>query len=130
MPVVGLSTIQKKTMKLAGDISDRKVAAALTAGAIVGQAYSAMLTPVDTGNLYNSQYRKLEKVGSGWRVGIGYTAAYAAAVHSKKATGKGKPRANGNGNYWDPNAEPEFLRKGFEDHRPEVERAIMKVFSN
>ena len=51
---------------------------------------------------------------------LGYTAAYAAAVHDAKGTLKGTntPRSASDpsrGNVWDPDAEPGFLRKAFED---------------
>jgi len=45
---------------------------------------------------------------------VGYTASYAARVNAAGGTLKGKPRPDGSGNYWDPDAEPYFLRKGFE----------------
>lgn len=142
MPVVGLGTIRAKTKALALNIEQQRVPRAITAGAMVGQAYAQMLTPIDTSNLINSQYRRLSKLGGMgiWRASVGYTAAYAAAVHEASGKLKGQPRANfgktksgqefgggtGVGNYWDPDAEPGFLRKGFDDHRPEIEKAIKR----
>lgn len=140
MPVVGLGTIRAKTKSLALNIEQQRVPRAITAGAMVGQAYAQMLTPIDTSNLINSQYRRLRHNQWGWRAAVGYTAAYAAAVHEASGKLKGQPRAHfgmtkggtafgggtGVGNYWDPDAEPGFLRKGFDDHREEIERAIKR----
>lgn len=124
MPVSGLSQCIVKSNRLKLEIADKRAARAATAGAIVGQAYSQMLTPVDTSFLINSQFRKLEKLGTMWRATVGYTAAYALAVHERSGIGKGLPRKNGNGNYWDPDAEPEFLVKGFELHKTEIDAAV------
>lgn len=126
MALTGLSQAIKKSNQLKVEVAERRAARAATAGAIVGQAYAQMLTPIDTGNLINTQYRRMEKRGNVWRALIGYTAAYAAAVHAKSGAGKGKPRQNGNGNYWDPDAEPGFLTKGFEDHRAEIDEAVYR----
>lgn len=134
MPVVGLGTIRAKTKALALNIEQQRVPRAITAGAMVGQAYAQMLTPIDTSNLINTQYRRLKHTTKGWRAAVGYTAAYAAAVHEASGKLKGQPRADyqhifggtGVGNFWDPDAEPGFLRKGFDDHRPEIEKAIKR----
>ena len=140
MPVIGLGTIRAKTRAMADDIEKVKVARAVTAGCMIGQAYAQMLTPVDTSNLINSQYRRVKHTTKGWQGTVGYTAAYAAAVHEMKGTLKGQPRRHfgktkegvefgggtGNGYYWDPDAEPQFLRKGFENHKPEIDKAVRR----
>lgn len=140
MAVTGLSQAIKKSNQLKVEVAERRAARAATAGAIVGQAYAQMLTPIDTSNLINSQYRRMEKRGNVWRALIGYTAAYAAAVHAASGKLKGQPRAHfgttragvdfgggtGVGNYWDPDAEPGFLTKGFEDHRAEIDEAVYR----
>lgn len=127
MPVVGLSSIINRTKKLTLDIADKKAARAVTAGAMVGQAFAQMLTPIDTSNLINSQYRKLERIGGGFRAMVGYTAKYAFFVHQSEGKGKGLPRKTGTkkGRYWDPDAEPKFLKKGFEDNRKKIEQVML-----
>lgn len=125
------------TEKITGPMSEKTLTQAL----IVGGMYADLLTPQDTGNLLRSRYREVIKVGNGWVGQYGYTAAYAAAVHGMSGKLDGKPRADfgvtragksfgggtGKGNYWDPNAEPEFLTKGFErDGLDKIKAIIIK----
>lgn len=86
----------------------------LTTVLIVAQGFATLETPAEYGNLRNSQYRIIRPYGGGIRGQIGYTANYAAAVHNAKGTLRGKPRASGNGNYWDPAGKPRFLARAFE----------------
>ncbi|MOA46933.1 hypothetical protein D3C78_1695100 [compost metagenome] len=78
------------------------------------------MTPIDTSNLINSQYAPQISVSNGKVTGnVGYTAPYAGAVHGAPGinVGQGVLRDSANpsrGDFWDPNAEPEFLSKGFE----------------
>lgn len=125
------------TEKITGPMSEKVVTQAL----IVGGMYADLLTPQDTGNLLRSRYREVTKVGNGWVGQYGYTAAYAAAVHGMSGKLAGQPRADfgttragksfgggtGKGKYWDPNAEPEFLTKGFErDGLEKIKAVIIK----
>lgn len=125
------------TQKITGPMSEKVVTQAL----IVGGMYADLLTPQDTGNLLRSRYREVTKVGNGWVGQYGYTAAYAAAVHGMSGKLDGQPRADfgttragksfgggtGKGKYWDPNAEPEFLTKGFErDGLEKIKAVIIK----
>lgn len=122
--------------------------AAHVAGSIIG-GYASLMTPVDTSNLINSQYRTVKKEGKRVVAAIGYTAKYAAAVHNAPGTLKGKPRAHfgktsnrsefgpviprafgggtGRGNYWDPDAEPRFLEKAATENMDEINEAVMKA---
>lgn len=141
MAVVGLGKVQAKTRALAMQITDRQVPRALTVAATIGIAYASALTPVDTGNLIGSMFRRLQNNQHGWKCVVGYTAAYAMAVHNAKGTLKGQPRRNfgktkdgvefgggtGVGNYWDPDAEPKFLEKGFNLHRDEIDAAVRRA---
>ncbi|WP_068445048.1 hypothetical protein [Providencia heimbachae] len=109
---------------------------------ITGAAHAALLTPIDTSNLINSQYRQLSKISTGYEARVGYSANYAAAVSQMKGKLKGQPREDfgktqsgisfgggtGKGNYWDPNAEPDFLRKGFENAAPEIQEIIKRAY--
>ena len=100
--------------------------AAHVAGSIIG-GYASLMTPVDTSNLINSQYRTVTKEGKRVVAAIGYTAKYAAAVHNAPGTLKGKPRRTGRGSYWDPDAEPKFLEKAATENMNEINAAVMKA---
>lgn len=151
MPVKN-NSLNKVRVKLKGivqGISDDLAPKAITAALIVGGGHAAVMVPVDTGTLVNSQFRIVEKGSKGWNGRMGYTANYAAAVHAMKGKLKGQPRGNfgmtgnqssagpqqprafgggtGQGNYWDPQGEPQFLTKGFEDNRKEIDAVVKKV---
>ncbi len=89
---------------------------------------AASMTPRETSNLINSQYRDVQTVGTKTRGRIGFTAEYAAAVHEAPGTllGTNTPRASGKGVVWGPSGEPEFLRKGAEQARPLVDAALRR----
>jgi len=151
MPVKN-NSLNKVRVKLKGiiqDISDDKAPKAIQAALYVGGGHAVTMVPVDTGNLVNSRFEIVEKAASGWRGRMGFTANYAAAVHAMKGKLKGQPRANfgmtgnqssagpqqprafgggtGQGNYWDPQGEPQFLTHGFEDNRKEIDAVVKKV---
>src|SRR6478736_5557506 len=133
MPVKNnsLNKVRAKLKGIIDDIGNNKSQKAITAALIVGGGHANVMTPMDTGNLVNSQFRAVEKSGKGWHGRMGYTANYAAAVHAMKGKLKGQPRAHfgktgnqssagpqmpkafgggtGQGNYWDPQGEPQFL---------------------
>lgn len=117
------------TEKIAGPMSQKTVTEVL----IIGGMYADLLTPNALGNLLRSRFREVKPDGKGWLGRYGYTAAYAAAVHGAKGTllGTNTPRSTpGTGNYWDPDAEPEFLTKGFErDGLGAIKKAIIKGMS-
>ncbi len=120
MPVKGLKEVRVQLKKIFGDIKGPKAEKTLTEVLITAAGFAATMTPIDTSNLINSQYRKITAYGTRVVGAIGYTAAYAAAVHDAKGTLKGTntPRSTSDpsrGNFWDKDGEPEFLRKAFED---------------
>ena len=127
MPVKGISQVNRSLDKISNQICESMLQKGLYIAATVGAGYATLLTPVDTSNLINSQYIKVNNSADGVSVSTGYTANYAAAVHSKPGKLKGKPRANKNGKYWDPQAEPEFLSKGFNDNLNEIWSAFNKA---
>ena len=100
------------------------------ATSIIG-GYATLMTPVDTSNLINSQYRIVKNEGRRVVAAIGYTARYAAAVHEKPGTlrGAGVARPSGRGNYWDPDAEPQFLSKAGDENLVEIDAAITKAMT-
>lgn len=120
MPVKGLKEVRQQLKKTFGNIAGPLTEKALTEVLITAAGFAATMTPIDTSNLINSQFRKVSATTNKLTGMIGYTAAYAAAVHDKKGTlqGKAVPRDKNDpsrGNFWDPDAEPGFLRKAFED---------------
>jgi preprotein translocase subunit Sss1 len=120
MPVKGLKEVRQQLRRVFGDIKGPKAEKTLTEVLITAAGFAATMTPIDTSNLINSQYRKITAYGTRVVGAIGYTAAYAAAVHDKPGTllGKNVPRDKNDpsrGNVWDKGGEPEFLRKAFED---------------
>lgn len=129
MPLKGVKEAKAATAKLvgriSGDLSERTVTEIL----IIGQGEAANLTPVATSLLINSSYRKVNGSAHGVHGRVGYTAAYAAAVNAAKGTllGTNTPRSPASlGNVWDPGAEPDFLRKGFEREGAEAIKAAIK----
>lgn len=121
MPVKGLKEVRQQIKKVFGNIKGPLTEKALTEVLITAAGFAATMTPIDTSNLINSQYRRVTAYGDRVVGVIGYTAAYAAAVHDSKGVflGKGIPRSAldpSRGNFWDPKgSEPGFLRKAFED---------------
>ena len=129
MPVKGIERVKRGFRIAVKEIGEGKTERAVYETLSQGSAMAAQMTPIDSSNLVNSQYAPQIDVKEGKVSGsVGYTASYAAAVHEASGKLKGKPRADfgktragvafgggtGNGNYWDPNAEPEFLTKGFD----------------
>lgn len=149
--VKGIEQTKRNLNKLIDDIKGRKIARAIKSATIIIGTEAAVLTPVDTSNLINSQYTELLPQGSKIIGKIGYTASYAAAVHNASGKLKGQPRADfgitsnrsefgpqkpvsfgggtGNGNYWDPHAEPHFLTKGADKAKDTVDAVVKKELS-
>lgn len=132
MPAKGLKEVRVQLKKIFGDIQGPRAEKTLTEVLITAAGFAATMTPIDTSNLINSQYRKITAYGTRVIGAIGYTAAYAAAVHDAPGTllGTNTPRSSSDpsrGNFWDPDGEPEFLRKAFEgsDARAAID-AIVK----
>lgn len=120
MPAKGLKEVRERLKKTFGEIKGPMAEKALTEVLITAAGFAATMTPIDTSNLINSQFRRITAGNSKASGMLGYTAAYAAAVHDKKGTLKGTntPREKSDpsrGNVWDPDAEPGFLVKAFED---------------
>lgn len=119
MAVKGLTAARSGTKRIAESVANVKALRAVTAGVIVGQGWAQILTPVDTSFLINGQYRLIKKSDVGYSGQVGYVANYAAAVHAESNKQKFKK----------PGAEKEFLRKGFEDHRAQIDDIVLKAFN-
>ena len=131
MAIKGFKEARKATKEIFEDIRTHKARRAVVEILIAGRSYVLMLTPIDTGNLANSAFID-HRVGKASVFGrFGFTADYAAAVHGMPGTLDGQPRSRaGAGNYWDPNAEPEFVEKGFDRNKAtfdEIVKRNMKI---
>ena len=122
------TAVNKKLDKVAKDIDGRLVERGLYVAATVGAGYAAIITPIDTSNLINSQYisQPMQTIG-GTFITVGYSANYASAIHNFKGNPTPSPRPNGNGLTWDPQGEPFFLLNGFEQHMSEVNDAFFRA---
>lgn len=133
MPVRGLKEVRQRLKTIFGDIKGPRVQKTLAEVLVTAAGFAANMTPIDTSNLINSQYRKITAYGNRVVAAIGYTAAYAAAVHDAPGTLRGKEVARdkndpSRGNVWDHKAEPGFLVKAFEDSdaRAAIDAVIRK----
>lgn len=133
MPLIGLEQAIRKTQQIIDRIQGPMSEKTITEICIIGSGYAALMTPVDTSLLINSQFgnRKVAPViqsGNGLVRGtVGYTAEYAAAVNAASGKLKGEPRPNNRGTYWAPGGEPDFLRKGFEvDGKSDIDAAVKR----
>lgn len=81
---------------------------------ILGVSEAVALTPRDSGNLINSQFKQIEKTPTGIVGRVGYAASYALPVHDPSHPQKFRL----------PNAEKEFLKKGFERAEPNIRKAL------
>ncbi len=82
----------------------------MTQALVLGASEAAVLPPIHTSTLLNSQYREVQVDGTKVHGRVGYTAEYAAAVHDPD-----NPQ-----NFRRDSAEKEFLRKGFERAEPNI----------
>ena len=131
MAIKGMAQLRRNVRKqLTLAIPSHAERAMHIATSIIG-GYATLMTPVDTSNLINSQYRIVKNEGRRVVAAIGYTARYAAAVHEKPGTlrGAGVARPSGRGNYWDPSGEPQFLSKAGDENMDEIDAAITKAMT-
>lgn len=78
----GLRAVQNNLAKAIRDIENRTQAGILKAALLVGRE-SKIKTPVDTGNLRNSQTVSSGNVGGEPAAAVAYQAAYAPFVHER-----------------------------------------------
>lgn len=93
---------------------ERDAARAMTQMLVIGAAEAAVLTPIDTSNLLNSQYRSVRKDGNRIVGTVGYTADYALPVHDPS-----NPQ-----NFRRATARKEFLRLGMERAEPAMRNIL------
>ncbi|HHU1816764.1 TPA: hypothetical protein ACUA50_000887 [Escherichia coli] len=144
MPIRGVKRVRERLRQELKEITDKKTHEVLWRVGMLAGGFAANMTPVDTGFLINSQFQYIGSTAEGMQLRLGYTARYAEWVHNMPGTLKGQPRENfgrtsdgvefgggtGKGKYWDPNAEPEFLRKAFEDpnHADDIYKEIVEGY--
>lgn len=87
----------------------------MTQALILGASEASVLTPIDTSNLLNSQYKAVRRIPGKVIGTVGYTARYALPVHDPD-----HPQT-----FRRASAQKEFLRKGFENAEPNI-RAVLK----
>lgn len=92
----------------------KKGARGMTQALILGASEASVLTPIDTSTLINSQFRSVREDGTKVVGTVGYTAAYALAVHDPNNPQKFR-RAT---------AQKLFLSKGFEQAEPSIRAVI------
>ncbi|WP_145531207.1 HK97 gp10 family phage protein [Yersinia kristensenii] len=149
--VKGIYAAQKEMEKMLNDVTGRKAVRAVTSALLIIGAESAVMVPMDTGTLVNSQFRDVKVSGTRVIGKVGYSTEYALSVHNAPGKLKGKSRAHfgktGNhsdlgpmqpkdfgggsltGNYWDPRGEPKFLDKAVDRTKELVAKTIKKELS-
>lgn len=124
--IKGIKAAQRRLDAVVEDVRTRKAIRAIKSAMFIIGAESALMTPMDTGTLVNSQFQETMINGTRITGRIGYSANYAVYVHNASGIMKGLPRPNNRGNYWDPSGEPKFLTKAAEQTRRQVDDIIRK----
>ncbi len=117
--VRGISQAKVKLNRLIEDITGRKVARAIQSALIIGSSQASLYTPIDTSTLINSQFREIMIKGVLVTGRVGYSANYALSVHDPNVKQKFRRST----------AEKEFLRKGFDDMRQQIDAVVHKELS-
>lgn len=117
--VKGISRAKINLNRIIDDISGRKVVRAIQSALIIGSSQAALYTPIDTSTLLNSQFRELNINGVLVTGRIGNSANYALSVHDPNVKQKFRRST----------AEKEFLRKGFDDMRSQIDEVVRRELS-
>lgn len=117
--VRGIRQVKSNLNRLIEDVAGRKVARAIQSALIVGSSQAALYTPIDTSTLLNSQFRELIINGVLVTGRVGYSANYALSVHDPNVKQKFRRST----------AEKEFLTKGFEDMRSQIDQVMERELS-
>lgn len=114
--VRGIRQAKANLDRIIKDVQGRKVVRALQSAMLIGSAQASLYTPIDTSTLINSQFREITANGVRVTGRVGYTASYAVFVHDPEVKQTFR-RAS---------AQKEFLTKGFEDTRSQIDAAVKK----
>ncbi|TYG10957.1 hypothetical protein DJ548_01950 [Klebsiella grimontii] len=117
--VRGIRQAKVNLDRIIKDVQGRKVVRALQSAMLIGSAQAALYTPIDTSTLINSQFREITANGVRVTGRVVYTANYAVFVHDPEVKQTFR-RAS---------AQKEFLTKGFEDTRSQIDAAVKKELS-
>lgn len=117
--VTGIRQAKKNLDALIGNIQGRKAVRAIQSALIIGSSQAALYTAIDTSTLINSQFRELSVNGTIITGRVGYAANYAIYVHDPNVPQTFR-RAT---------AKKEFLTKGFEDEKSQIDAAVYKEMS-
>lgn len=122
----GINEAIARTSQIVDEIIATKAVSALKSATYIIRTESATLTPIDTSTLINRQFDIVEVSGTRITGKVGYSAKYALYVHNASGKLAGKPRSNGNGTYWSPGGEPQFLTKAAQRTKDLVDSVIKK----
>lgn len=114
--VRGIAQAKANLDALINDVQVRKVVRAVQSALLIGGAQAALYTPIDTSTLLNSQFREIDTNGTRVTGRVGYSANYAVYVHDPNVPQTFR-RAT---------ARKEFLTKGFEDTREQIDAVMRK----
>ncbi|MBZ6561968.1 HK97 gp10 family phage protein [Klebsiella michiganensis] len=117
--VRGIRQAKANLDRIIKDVQGRKVVRALQSALLIGSAQAAIYTAIDTSTLINSQFREIIVNGVRITGRAGYTANYAVFVHDPEVKQ----------NFRRATARKEFLTKGFEDARSQIDAAVKKELS-
>ncbi|EOL9023602.1 HK97 gp10 family phage protein [Cronobacter sakazakii] len=117
--VRGIAQAKANLDALINDVQGRKVVRAVQSALLIGGAQAALYTPIDTSTLLNSQFREVDANGTKVTGRVGYSANYAVYVHDPNVPQTFR-RAT---------ARKEFLTKGFEDTRDQIDRVMKQELS-
>ncbi|WP_432367026.1 HK97 gp10 family phage protein [Cronobacter sakazakii] len=117
--VRGIAQAKANLDALINDVQGRKVVRAVQSALLIGGAQAALYTPIDTSTLLNSQFREIDANGTKVTGRVGYSANYAVYVHDPNV-----PQT-----FRSATARKEFLTKGFEDTREQIDRVMKQEMS-
>ena len=90
--IKGVKAAQRRLDAVVEDVRTRKAVRAIKSAMFIIGAESALMTPMDTGTLVNSQFQETMINGTRITGRIGYSANYAVYVHNASGIMKGLPR--------------------------------------
>ncbi|HDX8801514.1 TPA: HK97 gp10 family phage protein [Klebsiella michiganensis] len=117
--VRGIRQAKANLDRIIKDVQGRKVVRALQSALLIGSAQASIYTAIDTSTLINSQFREIITNGVLITGRAGYSANYAVFVHDPEVKQ----------NFRRATARKEFLTKGFEDTRSQIDAVVKKELS-
>lgn len=117
--VRGIKESKQRLNEIINDVQGRKAVRAMQSALIIGSSQAALYTPIDTSTLLNSQYREINASGTRITGRVGYSANYAVYVNDP----------NVQQTFRRSTAQKEFLKKGFEDAKQQIDAVIKRELS-